>query len=198
VLYIPIDPADIGRSYKAIIRINAQSGKGGVAYVLENEFGYSLPKLMHKEIGRIINDVADAKGTELQPSDIHDVFRREYLERTAPVTLQHFKTTERDSAVKCDAAITIDGQSYALTGDGNGPIDAFTHALATTPLPKFQVLSYSEHSLGQGSEARAVSYIQIKTELNHTLYGAGIDTNIELASIKAIVSALNRALARKA
>jgi 2-isopropylmalate synthase len=198
VLYIPIDPADIGRSYKAIIRINAQSGKGGVAYVLENEFGYSLPKLMHKEIGRIINDVADAKGTELQPSDIHDVFRREYLERTAPVSLQNFKTTERDSAVKCEAALTIDGQPHVLTGDGNGPIDAFTHALATTPLPKFEVLSYSEHSLGQGSEARAVSYIQIKTERNQTLFGAGIDTNIELASIKAIVSALNRALARKA
>jgi len=198
VLYIPIDPADIGRSYKAIIRINAQSGKGGVAYVLENEFGYSLPKLMHKEIGRIINDVADARGTELQPSDIHEVFRREYLDRTAPVSLQHFKTTERDSAVKCEAALTIDGTTFTLTGDGNGPIDAFTHALATTSLPKFEVLSYSEHSLGQGSEARAVSYIQIKTERNHTLYGAGIDTNIELASIKAIVSALNRALVRKA
>ncbi len=197
VLYIPIDPADIGRSYKAIIRINAQSGKGGVAYVLENEFGYSLPKLMHKEIGKIINDVADARGTELQPADIHEVFRREYLERTAPIALQHFKTSERDSAVSCEAALTIDGAAHKLKGDGNGPIDAFTRALATTSLPKFEVISYAEHSLGQGSEARAVSYIQIKTERGLTLYGAGIDTNIELASIKAIVSALNRALAKK-
>ena len=194
VLYIPIDPADIGRSYKAIIRINAQSGKGGVAYVLENEFGYALPKLMHREIGKIINDVADAKGTELQPAEIHEVFRREYLERTAPVALQHFKTTERDSAVKCEAALTIEGTAQKLTGEGNGPIDAFTRALGSTTLPKFEVLSYSEHSLGKGSEARAVSYIQIKTERNVTLFGAGIDTNIELASIKAIVSALNRAL----
>src|ERR1700704_3856447 len=90
VVYIPIDPADLGRSYKAIIRINSQSGKGGVAYVLEHEFGYALPKLMHKEIGRIINDVADTKGTELTAAEVHEVFRREYLERTAPVRLQHF------------------------------------------------------------------------------------------------------------
>ncbi len=198
VLYIPIDPADIGRSYKAIIRINAQSGKGGVAYVLEHEFGFALPKAMHKEIGRIINDVADARGTELQPSDIHDVFRREYLERTAPLALLQFKTTERDSAVKCEASVTIHGETHKLLGDGNGPIDAFTHALSATELPKFEVLSYAEHSLGKGSEARAVSYIQIKTERGHSLFGAGIDTNIELASIKAIVSALNRALAKKA
>jgi len=197
VLYIPLDPADIGRSYKAIIRINSQSGKGGVAYLLEHEFGFSLPKLMHKEIGRIINDVADAKGTELTSADVHDAFRQEYLERTAPVALQHFKTTERDSAVNCDATLTIEGVAHKLTGDGNGPIDAFVHSLGATSLPKFEVLSYSEHSLGVGSEARAVSYIQIKTARGHTLFGAGIDTNIELASIKAIVSAINRMLAKR-
>ena len=196
VLYIPIDPADIGRSYKAIIRINSQSGKGGVAYVLEHEFGFVLPKLMHKEIGKIINDVADAKGTELTAAEIHDVFRGEYLDRKAPISLNHFKTTERDSTVKCEGMITIDGTAQKLSGAGNGPIDAFTHALAATNLPKFEVLSYSEHSLGKGSEAKAVSYIQIKTERNHTVFGAGIDTNIELASIKAIISALNRSLAR--
>lgn len=197
VLYIPIDPADIGRSYKAIIRINAQSGKGGVAYILEQEFGYSLPKLMHKEIGKLVNDVADARGTELQPADIHRVFHDEYLGRTTPLALQQFKTTERDSAVKCEATLVIDGTAHRLLGKGNGPIDAFTHALSGTTLPKFEVLSYSEHSLGKGSEARAVSYIQIKTERGHALFGAGIDTNIELASIKAIVSALNRALAKR-
>jgi 2-isopropylmalate synthase len=194
VLYIPIDPADIGRSYKAIIRINSQSGKGGVAYVLEHEFGFTLPKLMHREIGRIINDVADAKGTELTPLEIHDVFRREYLERSGPIALQHFKTTERDSAVTCEASLTIAGEPYTLTGNGNGPIDAFTRALAQTTLPPFEVLSYAEHSLGKGSEARAVSYIQIKGARRSSLFGAGIDTNIELASIKALVSALNRAL----
>ena len=196
VLYIPIDPADIGRSYKAIIRINSQSGKGGVAYVLEHEFGFLLPKLMHKEIGRLINDVADGKGTELTPTEIHQLFREEYLERTSPVALQHFKSTERNSAVTCKAELAVDGATHQLEGSGNGPIDAFTHALAGTSLPRFEVLFYSEHSLGKGSEARAVSYIQIKTARGQTLFGAGIDTNIELASIKAIVSALNRALAR--
>ena len=196
VLYIPIDPADIGRSYKAIIRINSQSGKGGVAYVLEHEFGYQLPKLMHKEIGRIINDLADATGRELTPAEIRDAFKREYLDRAAPVALGHFKTPERDSSVKCEAGITIDGQPRTLTGEGNGPIDAFVRSLAATSLPKFEVLNYSEHSLGKGAEACAVSYIQIKTERGRALFGAGIDTNIELASIKAIVSALNRAVAK--
>ena len=197
VIYIPIDPADLGRSYKAIIRINSQSGKGGVAYVLENAFGFQLPKLMHKEIGKLINDRADAKGTELSADEINAIFRREYLEQAdAPVVLQHFKTTERDSAVTCEASMTFTGVVHALTGTGNGPIAAFVRALAATQLPKFDVLHYSEHSLGSGAEARAVSYIQIKTERGLTLYGAGIDTNIELASIKAIVSALNRALAK--
>ena len=197
VIYIPIDPADLGRSYKAIIRINSQSGKGGVAYVLENDFGFQLPKLMHKEIGKLINDRADAKGTELSAAEINTIFRHEYLEQPAPpLVLQHFKTTERDSTVTCDAAMTFNGVLHTLNGSGNGPIDAFVRALAATTLPKFEVLNYSEHSLGRGAEARAVSYIQIKTERGLTLYGAGIDTNIELASIKAIVSALNRALAK--
>lgn len=196
VLYIPIDPADIGRSYKAIIRINSQSGKGGVAYVLENEFGFQLPKLMHKEIGKIINDLADAKGTELTPEEIHGAFQREYIQRTTPVTLEHFKTTERDSSVICQAVLKISGQEHRLTAQGNGPIDAFVRALTSTGVPKFELLSYSEHSLGKGAEARAVSYIQIKNERGNTFFGAGIDTNIELASIKAVVSALNRALAK--
>jgi 2-isopropylmalate synthase len=196
VLYIPIDPADLGRSYKAIIRINSQSGKGGVAYVLEHEFGYQLPKAMHKEIGRLINDLADAKGTELTAAELHDVFRREYLDRTAPVALQRFKTTERDSAVQCEVSLELSGVPCALSAAGNGPIDAFVRALGATSLPKFEVLSYAEHSLGVGAEARAVSYIQIRIARGQPLFGAGIDTNIELASIKAVVSALNRALAK--
>jgi 2-isopropylmalate synthase len=194
VLYIPIDPSDIGRSYRAIIRINSQSGKGGVAYVLDQEFGFQLPKLMHKEIGRIVNNIADAKGTELTSEDIRDAFHREYLNRRAPVALEHFKTTERDSTVKCEARIVVDEAHHTLTGDGNGPIDAFVRALRTTSLPRFDVVSYSEHSLGAGAEAKAVSYIQIKMERGSAYFGAGIDTNIELASIKAIVSALNRAI----
>jgi len=194
VLYIPIDPADVGRSYRAIIRINSQSGKGGVAYVLEREFGFQLPKLMHKEIGRVVNDIADRKGTELTSTDIRDAFQREYLERKSPVSLEHFKTTERDSTVKCEARIVFEGKQRSITGAGNGPIDAFVRALGSAGLPKFDVVNYSEHSLGKGAEAKAVSYIQIKIERGAAFFGAGIDTNIELASIKAIVSALNRAI----
>ncbi|MFT3867341.1 MAG: 2-isopropylmalate synthase [Nibricoccus sp.] len=196
VLYIPLDPADIGRSYKAIIRINSQSGKGGVAYILENEYGLQLPKLMHKEIGKIINDLADAKGTELSSQEIHDTFIREYIERATPVALEHFKSVERDGIVTCEALIRVNGRSNKLHAQGNGPIDAFVRALADAGLPKFEILNYSEHSLGKGAQARAISYIQIKAERGNTYYGAGTDTNIEYASIKAVVSALNRSMAK--
>jgi 2-isopropylmalate synthase len=199
VIYIPIDPADIGRTYKAIIRINSQSGKGGVAYILETEFGYQLPKLMHKEIGKVINDLADRSGTELSPAEIHTAFQQEYIERAAPaLVLREFRTTERGTQVTCEAEIKLRDAPLPLrfTGTGNGPIDAFVRGLASTGrVPAFDVQSYNEHSLGSGAEARAVSYIQIKLADGRTLFGAGVDTNIEVASIRAIVSALNRALA---
>jgi 2-isopropylmalate synthase len=194
VLYIPIDPGDLGRSYKAIIRINSQSGKGGVAYVLEHEFGYQLPKLMHKEIGRIINDLADTKKTELTPEEIHEAFRREYIDRNAPVALIDLQTIERAQQVTCQAHLLVDGVERITLGQGNGPIDAFVHALHESGLPPFELLNYSEHSLDTGAQARAVSYIQIQTSRRHTYFGAGIDTNIELASIKAVLSAVNRSL----
>jgi|UniRef100_UPI00404B678F 2-isopropylmalate synthase len=196
VLYIPVDPADIGRSYKAIIRINSQSGKGGVAYILESEFGYSLPKLMHKEVGRLINVLADSTGRELTSKEIHQAFVDEYLDRTDSIAIKQFRTNETDSAVSCQVNIAIEGQRHDLSAEGNGPIDAFVRSLSGTSLPKFEVQSYTEHSLGKGAEAKAVSYIQIKTDRGQMLYGAGTDTNIELASIKAIVSALNRVLAK--
>jgi 2-isopropylmalate synthase len=196
VLYIPIDPADIGRTYKAIIRINSQSGKGGVAYVMEKEFGYDLPKAMHKEFGRVINDLADERKAEITPKDIHAAFLQEYIAREQPLKLEHFRTTERDSQVKCEATIKFEGRTHKFTGVGNGPIDAFVNGLGTTGVPAFELLFYSEHSLGKGAEARAVSYIQIKSGRSLTFFGAGIDTNIELASIKALVSAVNRALAK--
>ncbi|MEN9841205.1 MAG: hypothetical protein RL376_1005, partial [Verrucomicrobiota bacterium] len=195
VVYIPIDPADLGRTYKAIIRINSQSGKGGVAYILETEFGYQLPKLMHKEIGKIINELADQRGTELAPDEILAAFQREYLERTTPVTLRQFRTTERGAQVTCEAELIVRGETLVMTGLGNGPIDAFVRGLASTGrVPGFDVQSYNEHSLGVGAEAKAVSYIQIKLAGGRAYFGAGVDTNIELASIRAIVSALNRAL----
>jgi 2-isopropylmalate synthase len=194
VLYIPIDPGDLGRSYKAIIRINSQSGKGGVAYVLEHEFGYQLPKLMHKEIGRIINDLADAKKSELTFEEIHEAFRREYIDRNTPVALVDLQTIERAQHVTCQAHLLVNGVERITLGKGNGPIDAFVHALHESGLPPFELLNYSEHSLDTGAQARAVSYIQIQASRGHTHFGAGIDTNIELASIKAVLSAVNRSL----
>jgi 2-isopropylmalate synthase len=110
------------------------------------------------------------------------------------VSLEHFRTTERDSTVKCEARVIVSGKPHTIAGSGNGPIDAFVKALGSAGLPKFDVTSYSEHSLGAGAEAKAVSYIQIKMERGAAYFGAGTDTNIELASIKAIVSALNRAM----
>jgi 2-isopropylmalate synthase len=195
VLYIPIDPADVGRTYKAIIRINAQSGKGGVAFVMEKEFGYELPKAMYKEFGRVINDLADQRKTEITPQEVHEAFLREYITREQPVKLEHFRTTERDSQVKCEASIRFNGRHHKFTGAGNGPIDAFVNGLRSAGVPAFELLSYSEHSLGKGAEARAVAYIQVKSARGITYFGAGIDTNIELASIKALVSAVNRSLA---
>ncbi len=195
VLYIPVDPADLGRTYKAIIRINSQSGKGGVAYILETEFGYQLPKAMHREIGKIVNDLADARGTELAPTEILAAFTAEYLERSEPVAIESFRTTERGAEVRCEAVLRVRGERIGFTGSGNGPIDAFVRGLTSTGrVPACDVQSYSEHSLGVGAEARAVSYIQLKLADGRALFGAGIDTNIELASIRAIVSALNRAL----
>jgi 2-isopropylmalate synthase len=196
VIYIPIDPADLGRTYKAIIRINSQSGKGGVAYILETEFGYQLPKLMHKEIGKVVNDLADREGKELAPAEILAAFQNEYLAQpAAPIALRAFRTTERGEQVTCEAALTVHGEAVTLTGQGNGPIDAFMRGLAATGrVPACDVQSYNEHSLGGGAEARAVSYIQLKFADGHSLFGAGVDTNIEVASIRAIVSALNRAL----
>jgi len=197
VLYIPIDPADIGRNYKAIIRINSQSGKGGVAYILENVFGYDLPKLMQREVGRSINVMADKTGRELSADDIHQAFLDEYLDRKDRVVITKFRSNESGETVSCECEITIDGKAHNLAAEGNGPIDAFVRSLDGTGLPKIEVQSYSEHSLGKGAKAKAVSYIQIETDAGLSLYGAGSDNNIEFASIKAIVSALNRVLAKK-
>ena len=195
VLYIPIDPADIGRSYKAIIRINSQSGKGGVAYVLEKEFGYQLPKLLQKELGRLVNDLSDQKGTELTAQDVHQLFLESFLIRDGAVALEAFRAIDRSDLVTCEADLRLQGSPVTVRGSGNGPIDAFVQALAGTSLPAIEILNYSEHSLGAGAGARAISYIQIKVPTGRTFYGVGSDTNIELASIHAIVSALNRAIA---
>jgi 2-isopropylmalate synthase len=196
VLYIPVDPADIGRNYKAIIRINSQSGKGGVAYVLEQEYGYTLPKAMHREFGPMINRLADTKGTELSAADVLESFQSEYVERTSPIEVIDFRTTEKAQQVTCEADLMIDGKARTIAGTGNGPINAFVNAVRAEGILQFEFLSYAEHSLGTGARAQAVSYIQIQPVDGTALFGAGIATSIDFASIKGVVSAINRALAR--
>jgi 2-isopropylmalate synthase len=161
---------------------------------LETEFGYQLPKSLQKELGRIVNAVSDEKGTELEAEEIHDLFLKTYVFRTGAVSLQAFRAIERGEQVRIEADLLLQGQPITIQGSGNGPIAAFVHALGQTNLPPVEIQSYSEHSLGAGADARAVSYIEIKTA-SRTYFGVGSDTNIELASIHAIISALNRALA---
>lgn len=196
VPYLPIDPKDLGRSYEAIIRINSQSGKGGVAYVLESEFGLHLPKAMHVEFGKVIKTLADARGNELSSRQLYEAFEREYWQQEGPLKLEafHCENLGEQKAVACTARMRIDGVLRVVHGQGNGPIDAFVRALNQEDIASFQVLSYSEHSLAQGAGAQAAAYIQIQTGTGKTFFGSAIETSIELASVKAVVSALNRAL----
>jgi 2-isopropylmalate synthase len=198
VPYLPIDPKDIGRSYEAIIRINSQSGKGGVAYLMESEFGLQLPKTMHVDFGKVIKNLADQRGEEILTTELFHAFEQEYLKRTSPFALETFNSrTILDHTgcelVECAATITYNGQHYDLKASGNGPIDAFVRGLNQLGLVNFTLVSYAEHALGSGAETQAVAYIQLRTASNTDTFGAAIDTNIETASIKAVLSALNRA-----
>jgi 2-isopropylmalate synthase len=192
VPYLTIDPTDIGREYREVIRVNSQSGKGGVAYLLESEFGISLPKDMQREFGPIANDEVDRLGREVTASELKAMFWREYVDRTAPWQLQGFETESRDGIVKCKAKLSRDGKPLEISGEGNGPLAALVHGLGKSGVPRFEICNYSEHALSSGEEAAAISYIQIKFADGKTRWGAGVDTNIELASVKAVLNALNR------
>jgi 2-isopropylmalate synthase len=200
VPYLSIDPHDIGRNYRAIIRINSQSGKGGVAYIMEQEFGYILPKAMHRDFGKIINVEADKRGEELPPADILALFEEQYLNREAPrkladttVTRDHDGTVHMEAILWRMNAVSKKQESIEMIkGQGNGPVDAFVKALIASGVEPFEVMSYSEHSLGVGAEARAVAYFEIKSGPGPSTFGAATSTNIERASLKAILSALNR------
>lgn len=196
VPYLPIDPQDIGRTYEAIIRINSQSGKGGVAYILESEFGLHLPKEMHIEFGKVIKRLADATGSELVGKQLYGAFEQEYLQNNSPYELIDFALENGTvaSQVACSAQLRIEGVKRKVQGQGNGPIDAFTRALHEGDLANFTLLSYSQHSLSSGSDAQAAAYIQIETEPGKAWFGSAIETNTELAAVKAILSALNRSI----
>ena len=192
VPYLTIDPTDIGREYREVIRVNSQSGKGGVAYLLESEFGIVLPKDMQREFGPIANDAVDKLGREVSGAELKAMFWKEYVERDLPWSLKNFETESKNGVVKCRAKLLRDGQPVEFSGEGNGPLAALVHGLMMAGVPRFEIVNYSEHALSSGEEAAAIAYIQIKTAGVKTRWGAGVDTNIELASVRAVLSALNR------
>lgn len=192
VPYLTIDPADIGREYREVIRVNSQSGKGGVAYLLESEFGIELPKDMQREFGPIANDAVDKLGREVSGAELKAMFWKEYVERDSPWQLSGFETESKNGVVKCRAKLVQHGKPVEFSGEGNGPLAALVHGFSTVGVPRFEISNYSEHALSSGEGAAAIAYIQIKTADGKSRWGAGVDTNIELASVKAVLSALNR------
>jgi len=194
VPYLPIDPDDLGRNYEGIIRINSQSGKGGIAYLLEEKYGYSLPKKMHPEIGKIVQGVTDVQGRELELAEIFNIFTKTYLEPEAHIELVDFSAqTNKDKTVTCELTCKLNGKDIISDGNGNGPIDACKHALEKVYPHTFTLTDYTQHTHGEKSSAESISYIQVQTQNHETFYGVGADTNISIASVKAIFSALNRA-----
>ncbi len=202
VPYLPIDPNDIGRSYEAIIRINSQSGKGGIAFILENEFAYRLPKPMHPEVSQVIQLISDSTGKEISSLQIKEEFLDKFLNLKSPIKFLNFSHNpcpENPETVDCCLTAEIHGVEKIIYGNGNGPINACKHALAKLLPCNLSLTDFSQHALSSGSSSEAISYIQIK-DLNHdfSCYGIGIDSNTDKASIKALISALNRALVKHA
>ncbi|MEO6354716.1 MAG: 2-isopropylmalate synthase [Burkholderiaceae bacterium] len=193
VPYLPIDPADLGRSYDAVIRVNSQSGKGGMAYLLEQEYGLSLPRRLQIEFSRAVQATTDRTGGEVAAQDIYAIFQREYLAHTAPYAYQAHRMEEnstRVESVQIEIDISQDGVAATLAGGGNGPIDAFVNALGRN----IQLMDYHEHAIGSGANAQAVCYVELRLDNGPTLFGVGIDGNIVTASFKAVLSAANRHL----
>ncbi|MAF04766.1 MULTISPECIES: 2-isopropylmalate synthase [unclassified Herbaspirillum] len=194
VPYLPIDPADLGRSYDAVIRVNSQSGKGGMAYLLEQEYGLALPRRLQIEFSRAIQREADATGKEIAASDIHAIFQREYLERVEPYVYRAHRMSEdtaKAESINIEVDIVRNGQPVTVRGSGNGPIDAFVHALGLD----IKLMDFHEHAIGAGADAKAASYIELRLNEAPTGFGVGIDANIVTASFKAVLSAVNRQIA---
>ena len=200
VPYLPIDPRDVGSSYKAIVRINSQSGKGGIAYVMESDFGYEIPKWMQSSFGAVIQSQVDLNGRELLSKEIRDLFHGEYIRLYEPYTMKkcHInwedEDPERDDEVSTTIACTLqhNSQEISFTAKGNGPVDAFVRGVQQHTGLDFSVDEYAEHAIGHSADAKAIAYILIKDSSGRESMGAGIDSNISLASIKAVLSAINR------
>jgi 2-isopropylmalate synthase len=197
VPYLPLDPSDLGRSYDSIIRVNSQSGKGGVAYLLERDYQLVMPRRLQIEFSQVVQTAADITGKELTSQELWELFSREYLAARAPFVYRAHQlaaSTDGADSERLSLQVERDGHLETWHGQGSGPIDAMVAAIG---LP-FDVLSYEEHSRGQGSGAKAVAYIEITTRARRTLFGAGMHSNIITASLLAILSAVNRAIATNA
>jgi 2-isopropylmalate synthase len=195
--YLPLDPKDLGRSYEAVIRVNSQSGKGGIAYLLESEYGVELPRRLQIEFSQVVQGVMDASGKELTAQDLWSLFEGEYGLRSTAVpqhqVLEELRTAE-GTQVALAAQVQVGGRAFGIRGTGNGPIDAFVAGLSQVTGESIRVLDYHEHAIGAGANAQAVAYLELRVG-ERTLFGVGMDANIVSASLKAIVSGLHRATA---
>jgi 2-isopropylmalate synthase len=189
--YLPLDPKDLGRSYEAVIRVNSQSGKGGISYLLETEYGIELPRRLSIEFSQVVQAVMDVQGREMSAADLWRVFESEY--RIDSRLLDSYRLDEQGAGqVQLQAALQIDGQPLGLSGQGNGPVDAFAAALQAAFEVPVQVLDYHEHAIGGGAKARAAAYIEMRVG-ERRLHGVGIDADIVAASFKALLSGVARA-----
>lgn len=199
--YLPIDPKDVGRSYEAVIRVNSQSGKGGMAYLLESEYGLEMPRRLQMEFMQTVQREMDIGGKELSAADLYAMFEREYALK-AVHALQHRVLEEQGEGLSASVLLRgdlpWDGEMRAIKGSGNGPIDAFIHALGDATGHNVRVIDYHQHAIGAGADAQAVAYLELRVDEEQTLFGVGIDADIISASLKAIVSGLERARAQGA
>ncbi len=196
VPYLPIDPADLGRTYDAVIRVNSQSGKGGIAYLLERDYGLALPRMLQIEFSQVIQAITDASGKELTAADIKAAFDREYLKGSLALTYVDHRITHEPGHAEIErlsARLKLDGREITIVGHGNGPVDAFVHALRERCGFDVHVMNYHEHAVGSGEDATAVAYVQVRIGRDHNLYGVGMHGNIVTATLLAVLSAVNRA-----
>ncbi len=197
VPYLPVDPSDLGREYEALVRINSQSGKGGVAFVMDHCYGFKLPKSMQKEFADVIQKMSEVKG-EISPAEVMEAFTKEYLDLEEPFklvkcTFSDISEMDGSEDTKADIIVIHNGEEKVLKGIGNGPIDAFKKALVQSSLINVKIIDYTEHAMSTGSEAKAASYVYMeRLDGNRRTFGVGTDSNITRASIKSMMSAINR------
>lgn len=201
VPYLPIDPADIGRQYEPVIRINSQSGKGGAAFVLQHSFGFELPKEMQAEFGTLVKAACDGAGRELSREEIGKIFRQNYLEVEKPYDLKKYRLHDEgggvEKQVRFEGTVDFNGAAHSVKGVGNGPVSAFFHALRQVGIEDYRFVTYRENAIGAGADSKAVSYIHLTAPDGSDAFGVGVDSNISLASIRGILCAVNRAEAKK-